>query len=283
MRLFTDRENVIMQELVQYKEKGDLQNLQVARLLRTKLEFLALKWSVTPYPDVNVYSVSDGDDNKALRLYFDIADFIFFIQELNNKGFIKLLSIPSKKNEKTRILFDREKYIYVDDKDQFHEKGLDEENGILSLLKDFKLNLFGKHNDVEYVNPLIMQSVPNSFAYDLENIVYQIIYPMPIMVEYVANGFKTIEDKRFEENFRLALRANKLSYWTIGISSLALIASAVSCYITYNTGNKQIETPTEISNKQFNQLDSIIQANSIKQPVNVMCLDTITVKTIDKK
>lgn len=282
-RLFSDKENQLLKELVDFKQAGDLQNLQVARLLRTKLSFIALRWSVDPLPSVDVYAIANEDASNTLNLYFDIVNLVYFFQELDKMGFIKLQSLPSQKAEKQRILFDRNKYEFNCDKNQFNEIGIDKENGILSLSKEFQFQLFGKKDNMEYASPLTLQSMPNSFAYDLDDIVYKIIYPMPVLEDYVSNGFRTIEDKRYEETSKKALKANKTANWTLVISSLAFIASALSCFITYKIGKEQIETPTELSPIQIQLLDSIIRSNSVVEPIRIISNDTLNVKPIQVK
>lgn len=282
-RLFSDTENELMKELVDFKKAGDLQNLQVARLLRTKLSFIALRWSVDPSPSVDVYAIANEDASNTLNLYFDIVNLVYFFQELEKIGFIKLQSIPSQNTEKQRMLFDRKKYEFNCNKNQFNEIGIDKENGILSLFKEFQFQLFGKKDNMEYASPLTLQSMPNSFAYDLDDIVYKIIYPMPVLEDYVSNGFRTIEDKRYEETSKKALKANKTANWTLVISSFAFIASALSGFITYKIGREQIETPTELSPIQIQLLDSIIRSNSVVEPMRIICNDTLNVKPIQVK
>lgn len=267
-RLFSEKENQLINELVNFKKTGDLQNLQVARLLRTKLSFIALRWSIDPSPSVDVYSVATEDASNTLKLYFEIVDLVYFFQELEKMGFIKFQSLPSQKTEKQRMLFDRKKYEFNSVKNQFNEIGLDKKNGILSLFKDFQFQLFGKKDNMEYASPLTLQTMPNSFAYDLDEIVYKIIYPMPVLEDYVSNGFRTLEDKRYEGTSNKALKANKTANWTLIISCVALIVSALSCFITYNIGREQIDTPTELSPNQIQLLDSIIRSNSAFEPIN---------------
>lgn len=279
-RLFSSKENQLMKELVDYKKAGDLQNLQVARLLRTKLSFIALRWSVDPIPTVDVYSIANDEATKTINTYFDIVDLIYFFQELEKIGFIKLQSLPSQRAEKQRMLFDRKRYEFNSDKNQFNEIGIDKEQGILSFFKDFQFLLFGKNDNMEYASPLTLQSVPNSFAYDLDDIVYKIIYPMPVLEDYVSNGFRTIEDKRYEETSKKALNANKTANWTLLISSAALIVSALSCFITYKIGREQIDTPTELSPNQIQLLDSVIRSNSVVEPIKIICNDTLNVNPV---
>lgn len=276
LRLFTDKENVLLKELVEYKQTGDLRNLQVARLLRTKLSFFALRWEVDSAPKIRIYSIDTDNRDDALQKYFEIADFVYFIQELVHIGFIKLLTIPSKNGIKQRMLFDKDKYEFIADKNQFLGKGLDKGNGILSILRDFDLQVFEKKENYEGADPLTLQTLPNSFAYDLDEIVYKIIYPMPILEEYVSNGFRTLEDKRYEENNSLALKSVKIANRTLIISAIAFIASAMGCYFSY-IGIKQSAEPTIISQSQINHLDSIIQTQSLSEPIKIESDDTIKV------
>lgn len=276
LRLFSDKENALLKELVGYKLTGDLKNLQVARLLRTKLSFFALKWDINPTPHISIYSIDADNRDEALQKYFEIADFIYFIQELVHIGFIKLLTIPSKNEIKQRMLFDRERYEFNADKNQFLGIGLDRENGILSILRDFDLQVFEKKEDYEGADPLTLQTVPNSLAYDLDEIVYKIIYPMPVLEEYVSNGFRTLEDKRYEENNSIALKSISIANRTLIISAVAFIASAIGCYFSYR-GVKQSAQPTVISQSQINHLDSIIQTHSLSEPIKIKSNDTIMV------
>lgn len=288
MRLFSDPENLLLKEFVEYKEEGNLKELQVARLLRKELSFIALKWEVSPKPMVSVYSLPKKEYKENLSLYFSILNFVYFIQELEKIGFIKLLILPSEQVEKQQILYDKKTYEFKPEKNQFINKELNTEDSILSLMKDYEYQIFDKKDDFECANPLMLQTITNSFAFDLDSIAYKIIYPMPVLEDYVNNGFKTLEDKRYQENHRLALRSVKLSDFTLLISACALGVSLLSALITYKIGREQIETPTEISSNQIEIIDSIISAHSltnpidIKTPVEIVSKDTITVLPITK-
>lgn len=279
MRLFSDIENSLLEKFVQYKRNGKLQELQVARLLRKELEFIALRWEVDPKPTVDVYAIHKGKNNEALKLYFQVVDFIYFVQELADNGFVKLLTIPSDKPEKLRELYDREKYTFDEKKNQFQDNTLDTENGILSLLKDFEYQLFDKHDGIETATPLTKQTLPNSFAYDLDKLAYCIIYPMPVLEDYVDNKFRTIEDKRYEENHAIALLSNKIANRTLMISAFALIISAIGCCFSYQ-GYQKSDNPTVISPIQISHLDSIIQIHSLSEPIKIEINDTLKVINI---
>ena len=101
MRFFTPDENRIIKKIIEIFDEanpGSLAELQVARLLRKRLNFFALRWNLEP-DEVTIYIPKSEQNNseKTDKLYFDIADFIYFIEELEELGFIKLQNIPSKK------------------------------------------------------------------------------------------------------------------------------------------------------------------------------------------
>ena len=281
MRLFSDKENKLLKIIVEYKQSGNLKELQVAPLLRKNLSVLAFVWTITPKPTVKVYSISE-DFNEAMHHYLSVVDFIYFIQELERIGFIRLVAIPNSKAEPIRELYDRNKYDFISDKNQFVEKGLDKDNGILSLMSDFDCNLFGKTDNAEYLSPLTIQSFPNSFAIDLDNVVYKIIYPMPILESYVESGFKTLEDKRFEQTFQSAIKSLRVSNKTLIISIVACVVSIVAALMSAFFGYKQLQSPSHIEDEQLRHIESIIKRNNeMLSPLEVTTSDTVKVQVIN--
>lgn len=261
MRLFSEQENTLLKKIVEYKQAGNMIDLQVARLLRKNLSAIAITWEIDPIPTVKVYSLSK-DFKETVQLYFSVVDFIYFIKELEKIGFVQLIDIPSNTNEKRMELYDREKYDFIRHKNQFVDKNLNKEDGILSLMSDFEYNLFGKRDGTEYVSPLALQSLPIGLAYDLDNIVYRIIYPMPVLEDYVRSRFKTLEDKRFEHNIELTYRAIKISNRTFLISTLAFLSSVIAICTSIYFGNKQLETPITINESQLHHIEDIIEENN---------------------
>ncbi|WP_305156617.1 hypothetical protein [uncultured Muribaculum sp.] len=265
MRLFTQKENRIIKQLVEYKQTGNLRQLQVAPLLRKNLSFLALRWEVQPIPQVFVYTLGDGTkktiEEATRNNYFEILDFVFFLQELEERKFIKFLSLPNSNVEKERILYDRDKYRYEPDKKQFIDKKLTDSSSILSLFGDFQYQLFHCGKDSEYASTIDSQIIPNSFAYDLDNLVYNLIYPLPIAEEYVREGFYTLEDRRFIEQKKLnastllttneALRVSKRSYRT---SANSYKVAAYALIVSILFGLLQCCNDTKIEKEQFDQL-----------------------------
>lgn len=91
MRNLTSNEKDIVKLLVNLKQKGDLVELQTARILRKRLAgFLAIAWTSKPKDCLTVYYEANDADaqinevkaDNALKKYFEICDYLYFLQEL---------------------------------------------------------------------------------------------------------------------------------------------------------------------------------------------------------
>lgn len=268
MRLFTEKENTMIRKLVNAKKTGDVKNLEVGYLLKKELTCFALKWNIDPTPTVTLFMESDGkehskniDDN-----YFSIADFIYFIEELESRSFIKLQHIPTSEEDKPGLLYDKDKYEYNANRDEFYPKVAKQEitfQGSKYVLTSFSL-------------PRDKQIFYNDFAIDLERCASSIIYPLPLAESYVANNFRTLEDKRYQENNKLALNSIKIANLTLILSAFAFVSSAIGSYYSY-LSYKQSDNPVELSASQLCQIDSIIRVHSISEPIRIVSNDTIKV------
>lgn len=271
MRLFTEKENSLIRGFVNAKKDGDVKNLEVGYLLKKELTCFALKWSTEPTPTVTLFMERDGKaHNKRIdNNYFAIADFLYFIEELESRGFIKLQHIPASEENKPGLLYDREKYKFNADSDEFEPKESEQE-----------IEFQGKKYVLAaYSMPRDKQIFYNDFAFDLEKCAPSIIYPLPLAESYVDNGFQTLEDKRYDDNKKLALRSIIVAFITLFVSALALMVSCIGCYYSY-LSYKQSKKPLEISQTQMSQIDSIIKAHSIAEPIRIVSNDTIRVLNV---
>lgn len=275
MRLFTQKENQIIKLLVDYKQSGRLRDLQVAPLLRKNLSFLALRWEIDPIPQVFVYTPGTEQKKQIEEAtrdnYFKILDFVFFIEELVERRFIKLLEIPSRLPENERVLYDKNKYDYVPDKNQFIEKGIDKET--LSFFSEFQYQLLGVKGNCTYATGITAQIFPNSFAFNLEKIAYCIIYPLPIAEEYVREGFYSLEDRRHIEQKKLnasnLITTNKslrVSENALGISTKSFKVATIALFLSFIFGLIQCCSDNRIKKEQFEKLIETIQNNNAKSP-----------------
>lgn len=271
MRLFTEKENSLIRSFVNAKKEGDVKNLEVGFLLKKELTCFALKWSTEPTPTVTLFMERDGKEhNKKIDdNYFAIADFIYFIEELESRAFIKLQHIPASEENKQGLLYDREKYKYNAKSNEFEPKGAEQE-----------IELQGKKYVLAaYSIPRDEQIFYNDFAIDLERCASSIIYPLPLAESYVANNFRTLEDRRYEKNNKLALDSITIANRTLIISAFALLCSAVGCFFSFKS-YKQMDNTIELSQPQICTIDSIIKAHSISDPIRIVSNDTIKVLNV---
>lgn len=115
MRKFTEQENQWIKNFVEQKEKGlsCIQDLQIAKILRTEFSFFALKWTYGEKPQISLYN-REEDKDKLEKQYYNICDFIYFIKELELLGFIAIQNPFLKKEDaELSIIYDRDKYIYI--------------------------------------------------------------------------------------------------------------------------------------------------------------------------
>ena len=264
MRLFTPEENKIIKKLVQILEKaqpGALAELQVAKLLRKELDFFALKWSVEPKDEIIIYIPEEQKENKEKndRLYFEIVNYIYFLEELEKLGFIKFQNIPSDDQERHKILYDREKYHYVPEENAFWEKT--------------EINLLGrKVTGQSLVSLHGWRTVNTDFAKDLEHCALSIVYPLPLAKDYVAHKFKTLEFRQFTKQF----------YTALGAAFLALISAIVAALTLYITINN-LDKPTIIDNNDLIRIESAINSNHLSEPIKTTTNDTIVIRQIPVK
>lgn len=269
MRAFSEKENQILKnivDIIQQSEPNSLAELQVARLLRKELNFLALKWSFDPKDEVTIYipKSNQSDPKKADSLYFEVADYIYFIEELESLGFVKLQNIPSEKKEDYTILYDRKEYTY-----------------------DSEHNIFWQHFDDADINgkkvsgqALVSlegwRTINTDFAKDLQHCALSIVYPLPLARSYVKNGFCTLEQIQYENQMRVALRSALYGRIAAIFGFISALAAIFTLCYTFVTDNK----PTTIDRLDIERIESAIKSNHLSEPIEIMTGDTIMVKQV---
>lgn len=277
MREFTEKEKNWIKEFVEIKRKGlsHILELQVAKLLRTNFTFFALKWNYGDKPQVSLYD-KDKDEDKSEKQYYNICDFIYFIKELENLGFIVVQKISADKNDaENSILYDRDKYSYNKEKNTFELKNKPDYD-IDSLTLPYHIQEEISPN-VHGLSPIHTQNINLDFANDLHRYGLGIIYPLPLAEDYVDNGFTTLEERYHDSEMKVALnsaaesrKAAKIASWSFIV---AIISLAVSIVIPMCTSQK-------IDSDQINTLKTAIQNNKIDEPINVEIKDTILTKPV---
>lgn len=281
MRKFTDKENKWIKEFVELKEKGlsHVQELQVAKILRTKFSFFALKWTYGEKPQISLYNRME-DKDKAEKQYYDICDFIYFIKELESLGFIAIQKFYSGKEDVGyNVLYDRDKYIYDEENDKFRPAECTDLSSFIP--GDSSSNKFPMEQMGNGVYALFQieqaQNINLDFAYDLQKYGLGIIYPLPLAVDYVNNNFKTLEDRYHDDEMKVALdsaeesrKAANTAFWSFIAAIVSLIVSIV---IPMCSSQK-------IDPDQITTIEKTIKGNRIEEPLTVEIKDTILTKPV---
>lgn len=212
MRVFTYKEQEYLRSFSEKKEIGDLQELQVSHLLRSKLSNIALRWCLPPKKSIKLYYITADVRicmNDIMKSYYEIVDFIYFIEELEANHLIKIqnMSFSIRNVTMDHCLYDDTRYKYDELKKAFvHVDG--ESVGLL---------------------PITNKEVDNSFVLDLEKYINAYIFPLPALDDLVANHFKDFDQRVFEENKNSNQKA--LNYSRKAISQTNKSLKQTSCMI----------------------------------------------------
>lgn len=251
MKQLTKKEQQLVRKLVDLKQTARLEELQAARLLRKELECFALKWTLKPQYTLSFYSSNYKDWDKLKKSYFQVADFLYFIEELEQENLIKIqtLSFDLKEDEE-RVLYDRHKYEYHTEDDTFCEK---DGNGL------FRADIKGKQ--IVYID----------IVKYLEKYANKIIYPLPLLEDFVENKYKSIEQRNFEKQ----ISKTNCALW---VSIIALVVSTIISIIEI-----RYSPPTKIDNHQLKIIEQSIIKNKATYPSFRQLSDTLKNVSPNKK
>lgn len=274
MRNFTEQENNLIKELVAIKKQGlsYIQELQVARILRTKFSFFALKWTYGNKPQISLYNRQE-DKDKTEQQYYSICDFIYFIKELESLGFIAIQKISSEKEDVGfSVLYDKEKYIYNKADNKFKPKRYKDLGTLIPCSSDREILMEEMDNGVYVLFQIGQaQDINLDFANDLQKYGLGIIYPLPLAADYVDNNFKSLEQRYHDEEMKVALKSAKAS-------GTAAIIAFISLLVSAGFGIYQACSPQKIAKEQINAIETAIRNNHIEEPFEVEIRDSVLVK-----
>lgn len=255
MRQLTSSEQQLVEKLIRLKQSARLEELQVARLLRKELECFALRWTLEPQKALFFYalqgtSIADINWDNLRKNYFKIADFLYFIEELEQEHFIRIQTLSfDLKTDEERVLYDRKKYKYKPSNDTF----------------------WGVGNDIIYLVPINAgHKVYVDFVDYLEKYANKVIYPLPLLDDLVTNNYKSIEQRNFEKQIN---RTN----CSLAIAALAFITSTIIPFLV-----DRCTPPTEIDNAQLKVIEQAIINSKTAWPnaINIYSSDTLSIKNI---
>lgn len=273
MRQLAETERLLVEKIVQLKQAARLEELQVARLLRKELECFALRWVLEPKKTLLFYSIQNKTDWNVLRKnYFQVADFLYLIEELEKDRFVKIQTLSFEvETDEERILYDRGKYRYNSSNDTF----------------------WGIKGDVQYLVPINAEhKVYIDFVSYLERYANKVIYPLPLLEDFVANNYKSIEQRNFEKQIEESERHHQAQMkvsadqhekqisktnYSLVIAAIALITSATMPFLV-----NRCTPPTEIDNAQLKAIEQAIINSKTAWPnaINIQSSDTLSIKNI---
>lgn len=273
MRQLAETERLLVEKIVQLKQAARLEELQVARLLRKELECFALRWVLEPKKTLLFYSIQNKTDWNVLRKnYFQVADFLYLIEELEKDRFVKIQMLSFEvETDEERVLYDRGKYRYNSSNDTF----------------------WGIKGDVQYLVPINAEhKVYIDFVSYLERYANKVIYPLPLLEDFVANNYKSIEQRNFEKQIEESERHHQAQMkvsadqhekqisktnYSLVIAAIALITSATMPFLV-----NRCTPPTEIDNAQLKAIEQAIINSKTAWPnaINIQSSDTLSIKNI---
>ena len=273
MRQLAETERLLVEKIVQLKQAARLEELQVARLLRKELECFALRWVLEPKKTLLFYPIQNKTDWNVLRKnYFQVADFLYLIEELEKDRFVKIQTLSFEvETDEERVLYDRGKYRYNSSNDTF----------------------WGIKGDVQYLVPINAEhKVYIDFVSYLERYANKVIYPLPLLEDCVANNYKSIEQRNFEKQIEESERHHQAQMkvsadqhekqisktnYSLVIAAIALITSATMPFLV-----NRCTPPTEIDNAQLKAIEQAIINSKTAWPnaINIQSSDTLSIKNI---
>ena len=183
MRELTTNEKLIIRTLLCYKESGTIEELQVMRLLRRNLNCMAIGWELNPKPVISIYYKDGYDKTNLDRDYFELCDFLYFIDELVENKYVAIQYSSSINENEVRLLYNKDLYMYSKDLGTFCYK-----------------NEYGKK--VFVARPKVITNNYLNFAQKLEMYANAIIYPLPLLKDFHDNIFLSVEQRRYEKQYR---------------------------------------------------------------------------------
>lgn len=258
MRELSKKDKLIIDRIIQASEKYDLQELQVARLLRKELSVFAVEWNVKPNK-ISIYAPrKEGktDFDRIMANYFEISYFLYLVEALDKEGYIKLQSVLSTNDTYPKELYDKEKY---------------EKDGNQYIAKIGKGILAFIEVDYSQFNLDIVEL--------LEKYAYKIIFPLPSLKEFKSRGYITEEQQFRREELMLSRKSVNSAKWATWAAAIGVILTTISTFKTCTDGNE-----LNINNADLERLEKIISTPNhiIVDDIPSIMIDTLNVRSVDE-
>ena len=225
MRDFTSEEQAILRRMVSYRNDNNIEALRLRNLLDEIVPNYVLIWekkSPEHCENIDLY-LPTNDKEVGLSSFYEIADFLLFIEEINELGLISVRNYDIKTY--TKALFSTDKYYY--------ENPFMSNESILTRREHKRVNRTNGY--YSYRSQLQLTKLLNSYC-------DAVILPRPLLLDLEKNNFMTIEARRFDKqlsrtNISIIVAAlaivvpiivNKCSSDSVKLDDIEVLTSAIT-------------------------------------------------------
>lgn len=229
-RAFTPKERELIQSLVKYREDGDLDNLQAVKLIRKKLDILAVRYkknSITLYaPAHNFSKIYFGNGVEVLGRKFTCCTGISN-NKIDPSWMYQLSDILSLLRE-----LEEHKYIVISRSEDVEQKEFFDRKIYDNLLEEDKeLPKLKEKGTEEYVK-LISQTFKGDIAELFDRYGTGMIFPLESLIDLSKNDFEAIEQRNFKDQMKWTRRS---VYTAVGAILISAIISAIMPFCSPGT------------------------------------------------
>lgn len=225
MRNFTDTEQAVLKRMVSYRKNNNIEALRLRNLLDEIVPNYVLIWekkSPEHCENIDLY-LPTNDKEIGLSSFYEMADFLLFIEEIKELGLISVRNYDIKTH--TKAIFSTNKY--------YCENPFVSNESILTKRTHKRVNSSnGFHS---YRSQLQLTQLLNSYC-------DAVILPRPLLLDLDKNDYTTIEERRFNKqlirtNISIIIAAfaiiipciiNKCFSDTVKLDNIEVLTSAIT-------------------------------------------------------
>lgn len=252
---FTKEERVIIDKLLEYKQDNKVQELECFKLLRKSLKTEWITWEIEERKSIQIAVLSSIDDAKSK--YFEMIDFLYFIERLIREKYIVCLPISISETGKNEVegtkmrnaIYDEEKYDKDDLQNKVTRRWLEDDNGSSYRVAIYPIIL--------YVDVIDL----------IEKFEKTIIYPLPSLSELREREFLSADEFRLKDSNKKHNDQMKHAWCAIIVSAIGVIFSVLVQLFTntnYSNDLKAIKEAIHKDKSEMLQRDSEFDCDSLQ-------------------
>ncbi len=174
MRALDNKEKQIIDFLLEARNQNDYSKLQFAYVLRQFVDYDFVEWNISEKQEYFEVFKKGCSEKQLSKLFFQIVDFLSFIQELERKGYLFTTQLKHQHNEYPRSHFDRNKI---------------EKLAIGYFVKSQGCSYILKEEDISY-------RVYGEITSQLEKYLDCVIIPVKPLIDFAENSYRSLEARR---------------------------------------------------------------------------------------